>query len=291
MDLMGADFDGDTIAIARVPKDSDVLQEVRDRIGTTIGRHARWSAEFLMFDSRTTVRWDTPEEDVENRLQYDGYLYSISPEDMLDPDKSETLCTMKESGCKEPPVDLSHYARGVPRKSFADTTQDIVAMTTRMKVELGVVGSLTDMITHAIYAVRPDLLRVALMLKEAVTQALLDSKHGTDSFDTFKVSDVFKRQNEWHSEHQAPVDDAVACLVSHGLNVELVQPTIEVLWPLGEGVSAIIDEHMPVLMVTRRALRRFVLAFKDQRTDKGFMGRLLMVHHIAEEGEAPHANH
>lgn len=293
MGLLGADFDGDTVAVARIPKDDDVMSEVADKIGVTIEEHARWDAEFLMFDHDTKVKWDKPDEDVANRLQVGGYLYSLSPKDVLQPSESEILGIMEESGCKSPPQDLSHYARGVSERDFAETAQNVVAMTIRMKVELGVVGALTDMIAHAIYVIEPELLRTALALKEAVTQALLDSKHGTDSFDTFRVADVFKRQDRWHPNHKATAVEAVSFLTGCGISTELAEPVVVALWPHGEGVSAVAEECMSTLMLTRRMSRRFVLALKDGQVDKGFMGRLLNVYPAVEhtkKGDIQHVD-
>jgi hypothetical protein len=87
------------------------------------------------------------------------------------------------------PDDLQEYAKGMCVNDYLAAEEKIILSVAAMKIQLGVVGSVTDKIC---FLVRDSLLPAALRAKEKVSQALLDSKHGVDHVDVEDMSRVFE---------------------------------------------------------------------------------------------------
>lgn len=281
MDLMGADFDGDTIAVFKLPQDPASVMEAERLCGAAVKEYGKWSDELLAAKGCEEIDWDESEEDLCLRLLVNNtedlcpiYSYGLGPKDFLEPDNSALLHNFKETGCKTPPPDLVNYAVGLTSDQFKKVAKDTVALMIRMKVELGIVGASTDAIVHAIYVTNKELLTTALKLKENLTQALLDSKHGSDAFSTFEVVEVFDRKSKWIPELGASAQQAVDFLVDMGLKRELVVPIIGCLWPLNQGVSELRLKEMPYYTTTKSTSVDHLLALMRHEGDSGFFGEL-----------------
>lgn len=276
MGLMGADFDGDTIAVMKIPSDSE--DEALEGLDKTIKEHSKWEAEFLMWSSETDVDWTDPEGDLNSRLWPEGdmFCYTLAPEDVLNPAASDILQNMKETGCKKPPDDLMNYAIGMEEEEFIPVVETVVSQTIRMKVELGVIGSITNMVVQAVYALSPCFLKEVFIMKEKLTQALLDSKHGTDMFDVFEVSKILSRRGKWSYGDQGTLDRAIGYIGTY-VGMEVATVILNELWPLEVGVRDIVMEYMPIYTLSKRVSRRDMLAMRNGAEDSSFMKRIAEV--------------
>lgn len=260
MDLMGADFDGDTAAIFKCPKDPQSIQELSKACGETIREHSKWNAEFLMLNDSTAVDWDNASDDLSMRTGAKYSIHcSIGPEDILDPKASDTLTVMEESGCKSIPDDAIEYAKGISKDKFVETAKDTTSLLIRMKVELGVIGSQTDMLVTFIKHYEPKLLKKALMFKEKLTQALLDSKHGSDIFPTFDITELLNRYGKWQPEEAIPVENAIVVFEHMGIENEVIEPILREFWPLQTSLKQLVSEVDPEFMATRRTNKKFAV--------------------------------
>lgn len=175
---LGCDFDGDEIEIKKIePCDSDI----HTQLGACLN-WAKWPTELSLAGESTEER-TAPLE------------HTLGPEDMLQED-APLLKVVKEAGGKVP-ADIPTYVQGCNPEEFKDVAYETTMDLAFMKVNIGKVGALTDVIAF-ILSNDESTLNLALQFKEHVTQTLLDSKHGADvMFDPDKILAMFNRQGKY----------------------------------------------------------------------------------------------
>lgn len=237
--LLNADFDGDCVNITCLDmNDPAVVKEAEENLSRTIKEELTWGAEFLLSGKGKKPDWENPTADLVDRL---GMLQTLTPEDVLDPGSSWFLQQCQITGTKAVPTDLANYAKGVSIDEFRETARAVSLELTRTKREIGVIGSLTDRICQLTLANGPDLLPIALRVKERLTQLLLDSKSGSGCFDGNLISALFHARPPYQTTE---VRDFPRVLQQElGFDpetlswIELLLPVLKDYIPLNKGVE------------------------------------------------------
>lgn len=225
MKLLGADFDGDTVAVIRIPMSAQA--EARKHLGKLIEAESKWPPEFLMLDKNKDINWDTYKEDAAIRIGIeDAYMYTISPEDLLHPDKSDIIQNMIENDCKSLPDDLSKFIKGYSQEEYEQIMDAEVQVIIKTKSEIGFIGAATDILLQDTAKKCPDRLKFIFRLKEALTQRLLNSKHGEKQLDTQRTSRLLRTYKDWTNKD---VEETAEILREAGMKEDIIKEAIDTI--------------------------------------------------------------
>ena len=140
------------------------------------------------------------------------------------------MAGMIEKAGGKVPKDLSIYIEGCNEANFSKVAYETTLDLASMKVNIGKIGALTDVIAY-ILSISKETLSLALKFKEHVTQTLLDSKHGTETvFDQDKLVAMFNRQGKYKDLGTDLIAEDAALM---GINKELILQLLNLLSPLG----------------------------------------------------------
>lgn len=244
---LGLDYDGDQVAVFKVPQTREALEEIQSKPLEELKMLGNWVDELVYFKSDPTVDWDHYMEDLEDRLVIDGTTFG--PQDALEPENSPFALQADSSGCKSFQHDAKAWAKGVTLEEFVNESHTALVDIVRLKVEIGLVGALTDKICQICHFVGGTQgLSEALRFKECLTQTLMDAKHGLGAFSADVVTKIFERRGSW--SRRKP-DAAVRALVKAGVPAEVVTPIVNRIWVHKEGITATVREVLPLFGVTR----------------------------------------
>lgn len=260
---LGLDFDGDTVAIFRVPtEERPVFDEVLSKPLEELKEYGAWSDELLLYNDVQDIDWDNFMRDLEFRTQIDGLTFG--PIDAMNPRESRFVRLAHETGCKSYQEDVTQWANGVDVSTFVRESYIALEDVVRMKVQIGPIGAITDKINQLMLrGGGTAALATGLKFKELLTQALMDAKHGTDHFRIEPIVDIFERRGRWKT---ATEGKAVKRLVEMGLPQEMVTEVISHMWEyyvevedkesgevkrLGIGATQAIRDNLPLFNTTR----------------------------------------
>lgn len=256
--LSNTDFDGDAASLVIPPHTEETIPELQRECGRVIKDHSKWSEEFLLHDANTTVNWKRPRTDFSERA---GVHFTLSPKDLLNIDESEYFQTCLANGAKKVPEDLSVYAHGVDIKQFISVAEETTLQLTRTKREIGVVGAMTDKIVQLVSMADPDMMPMALRLKERISQLLLDSKSGTDAFDSHAIQSLFEKSGQYK---KIKPKDFLNELVSFGFDEQMMEwsriilPLIWPFLPLSMGIIQFLPQYQVARSTDYEPVRRLL---------------------------------
>lgn len=239
---LGADFDGDCVSIVIPPHNPLTYKELQTVCGSAIVDHGKWSEEFLLGSKKEKPDFSKYDEDLKTRTETS---YTLSPEDILTAEGSY-FDKCRETGAKRIPDDFINYAAGQNIENFCDVAEETALQLTRMKREIGLIGALTDKINQLLLAVQPEKLKIGFRLKETITQLLLDSKSGTDAFDSHELFNLFNLKGKYFDISKKQFRETLKQL---GFTREMLNWTREImedLWdllPLNKAVSSILPQY------------------------------------------------
>lgn len=245
---LGLDFDGDELSVIKVPAalNPELAPELRAAVGDPTIDVFEWADEFLVYNTEPEANWDQIDLDLATRLTPTGL--SVGLEDVLDPENSEFFQSAARAA-KSLPEDTAKYADGLEVKEWAVEAESAAVEICKLKLQIGLLGSITDKLNQVLIAFAPDHLRSGLEIKERLTDLMMKAtKRGTDTgYRTSKIIDLFDRRGKFAD---ASPEKAAEYLASIGFEIPKIKPIIELVYDLG-GVSNAVDNHIPLLQVCR----------------------------------------
>lgn len=244
---MGADYDGDCVTVVVPPHLPSVMEELKAACGSNIKKYSEWTEEFLLADGEAKVNWKAPRADQTRRKEA---RFTVTPSELMDPTTGTYFEQCRLTGAKRIPDDLPEYAKGNTLANFKVVAEATSLELSKMKRELGLTGALTDKINQLLYAHKPDLLPIGFRLKERITQLLLDSKSGTDCFDSNQLSMLFNLRGPYTNHTKQMLLKEVKAM---GFTPEMLGWTKQimvVLWKLLP-INQAMRQVLPRYQVTR----------------------------------------
>lgn len=238
----GLDFDGDRISLVVPPHTESTISELQTLCGFVTFEYGSWSEEFLLNGKESKIDWKNPQADLANRTQT---RFTLTPREILE-GKGPYLDACVKTGAKKIPSDFKDYASGITLPQFKKMSEDAVLQLTRMKREIGVVGALTDKLTQLTLALDPKKLPKALMVKEYITQLLLDSKTGSAAFDSHRLVDLFNKRNNFLNISRQGFTEALRKMGFDGARLKDLEKILDDVWPylpLDNAISSILPTY------------------------------------------------